>query len=75
MDHKKTCLSIDQEKQNSWTEVEMHLLVHSTSFQAFEHPKSLFHNHFQKTGIHVDLSVAPILLVYNVELNLKATNK
>ena len=73
--NKKTCLSIDQEKQNSWTEVEMHLLDHSTSFQAFGHPKNLFHNHFQKTGIHVDLSVAPIFSVYTMELNFTATDE
>ena len=51
----------------------MHLLVHSTSFRAFGHPKSLFHNHFRKIGIHVDLSVAPIFLVYTMKLHFTAT--
>ena len=68
----ETSLNIDQGKRNFWIVVEKHHLVLSTMIRTFEHPKSQFHSHFQKSEIHVDFySASKVFNVWVSELIIK----
>ena len=70
--HLETSLNIDQGKRNFWIVVEKHHLVLSTMIRTFEHPKSQFHSHFQKSEIHVDFySASKVFNVWVSELMIK----